>query len=110
MISYTRTVLTPSTPHQYHAVLLYIVTLAWNIRGDDPSTAESDLRCLALAGIGLFGLGDADFKAHTFHLGTILHCGRLGAARFLGLAWGFADLVEGCAEEGGCGEYAFREG
>ena len=110
MIPHTRTILTPPTSDQYHAVLLYIVTLAWYIRRDDPSTAESDFRCLALARIGLFGFRDADFETHAFHLRTIFHGGRFRAARFLRLARGFADLIEGCAEDGGGCEGAFWDG
>lgn len=102
MIPHTRTVLTPPAPHQHHAVLLYIMPFSGNIGRNDLPTGQTDFSGLALARIRLFGLRDAHFQTHPFHLGTLFGCqgGRHGVASFLRASGLRADLVQGRGARG----------
>lgn len=107
VISHTRTILGPSTAHKNHAVLLYIVSFAGDVRGHDLSVGQAHLGRLALAGVGLLGFRNAHFETHAFHLGTILGSeGRGdGVAGFLWPAALCAHLVECHGACGGAGEW-----
>lgn len=63
VISHTRTILTPSAAHEDDAVLLDVVALAGDIRGDLATVRETDTGRLALARVGLLGTLDADLDA-----------------------------------------------
>ena len=71
MVPHTRTILTPSPSHQYHRMLLYIVTLSRNITRHDPPRAKSYSRRLPFCRIGFLGLRDTDFDADAFELGGV---------------------------------------
>lgn len=96
MIPHTRTILTPPAPHEHHAVLLHIMPLTRNVRGDDFAVGQADFGGLALARVGLFRLRDAHFQTHAFHLGPLLRRKgrRHGVPGFLGVSTLRADLVQ----------------
>lgn len=99
MISHTGTILTSTPSHQHDAVLLHVVTLAGNVRGDNLAIGQAHFGRLALARVGFLGFCDAHFQTHAFHLRTLL--GRKGrghgVAGFLGSSAIGADLIEGRA-------------
>lgn len=99
MIPHTGTILTSTPSHQHDAVLLHIVTLTGDVRGNDLAIRQADLGRLALTRVGFLGFCDAHFQAHAFHLRTLL--GRKGrghgVAGFLGSSAIGADLIEGRA-------------
>ncbi len=66
MISHTRTILTPATSHQYHGMLLHIVSLARNITRHYSPCAQPHSGGFPFCGIGFLGLRDTDFEADTF--------------------------------------------
>jgi len=96
MIPHTRTILTPAAPYEHHAVLLHIMSLTRNVRGDDFAVGQADFGGLALARVGLFRLCHAHFQTDTFHFGPFLRGKRRGhgVPGFLGVSTLRADLVQ----------------
>jgi hypothetical protein len=68
MIPHTGTILTTSSAHQHHAVLLDVVALAGDIGGDRTSGRQPHTGGLALARVGLLGPRDADLEADSLPL------------------------------------------
>lgn len=80
------------------------------MRTNDPSTAQPDLRRLAVPGVRFFRFRDPHFQADAFHLGTVVQGGGDAAAGFFAAANPAADLVECCETGGGCCEGAVVDG
>lgn len=113
MIPHTGTILTPPAAHQHHTVLLDIVALAGDVGADDTPGAEPDFCRLALARVGLLGLGDADLQTHAFHLGPLggRQRRRHRVARLLGRPSArLADLVQRHGLRSRGGEHACGRG
>lgn len=82
MIPHTRTILTSTAADENDGVLLDVVALAGNVRGNHTTAGQTHTGRLALARIGLLGAGDADFEAHAF----LLRAYRIGKGRGDGVA------------------------
>lgn len=72
MVPHTGAILTPASAHQDDAVLLDVVALAGDVRGDDLAGREPDTGRLALARVGLLGPRDAHLNADAPHEGALL--------------------------------------
>ena len=106
MVLNTRTILRSATPNLHHTVLLDIMALTRNNRTNNLARTQPDTSDLALAGIGLLGLHDTRLHADALERGVVLQCRRAAAARALAGTAAAADLVVGCADDGGAGELA----
>lgn len=106
MILDTRTILRPPTPHLHNTVLLNIMTLTGDNSTDNLARTQPNTGHLALARIRLLGLGDTRLDADALQRRVVLQCWGAAAARALATAAPAADLVVGCADDGGAGELA----
>lgn len=68
LIPHSGTVLRAAAADQHDAVLLDVVSLARDVRGDGGAGGEAHTRRLALARVGLLGFDDADLDADAFAL------------------------------------------
>lgn len=106
MVLHTRTILRPTTANLHNTVLLDIMTLAGDNSANNLARTQPDSGHLALTRIGLLGLGDTRLDADALQRGVVLQCWRAASARALTAAAAAADLVVGCADDGGAGELA----
>lgn len=67
-VPHTGTILGAPAAHEHDAVLLDVVALSRNVRGDGFARRQTHTRRLTLARVGLLGPRNADFDAHAFAL------------------------------------------
>lgn len=104
MISHTRTILRPPSPHKHHTMLLDIMSLARDIRRNHRARRKLHTRRLALTGIGLLRPHDTDTQTNALE-GRAVRVGQRGGdgvARALSLSDAAQDLVKGGLRGGSC--------
>lgn len=106
MVLHTRTILRPTTANLHNTVLLNIMTLTGNNSTDNLAGTQPNSGHLALTRIRLLGLGDTRLDADALEGRVVLQCWGAATARALAAAAAAADLVVGCADDGGAGELA----
>lgn len=87
-------------------MLLHIMSFTGDISRHHSPTTQSYPSSLAFSGVGLFGFCNSGLEADALHFGSVSECWGTATAGALFFAAAAADLVVGCVDSRGGGEFA----